>query len=63
MGRCERCQYYNKEYDEARQQFDDVIRIGDDTVKHHCIMYLGQIPNGIYYDGKECLYYEEKGAE
>lgn len=62
MGKCATCAFYNKKYDEACQEYDDVIKIGDDKILHHCPLFDDHIPNGIYYDGENCEFYEKEGG-
>lgn len=59
MALCDSCIYYKKEYDEFRQSYDDVVVIDSTTPKKHfCRMYNSNIPKGIWYDNKNCPYYE-----
>lgn len=62
MPLCNNCQFYNAEYDEELQQWDDTIKVGDETVLHHCPLYDDHIPNGIFYGLDDCKYYEPKKA-
>ena len=62
MPLCDQCRFYNAEYDEMRQQYDDVIKIGDEKEKHHCPMYESQIPDEVYYDNKDCKYFIKEEA-
>ena len=61
MALCDTCINYNKEYDEYRQQFDDVIQLnGDKREKHHCLMYDDYIPNKIFHENGKCPYFMSK---
>ena len=62
MSLCSKCIFYNKDYDERLQEYDDVIKIGDDREKHHCPMYDDNIPPNIFYDDGECEFFTEKEA-
>ena len=63
MALCERCEFYNKELDEMRQEYDDVIKKDDTTINHYCPMYDGNIPHDIFNGGGNCLYFSERGQK
>ena len=55
---CDTCMNYRKEFDEFRQQFDDIIVIDNTRPEpHFCPMYDNRIPDGIYYNGDTCEFY------
>ena len=60
MAYCKTCLFYDKRYDEFRQNYDDVIEEGNTQEKHYCVMYEDNIPNKIYYQGAKCPFYGEK---
>jgi hypothetical protein len=62
MRLCSKCRFYSREYDEGRQEWDDVVKIGDDTELHHCPMYEDHIPKEIYDGDADCVFYEPKEA-
>ena len=62
MGLCSTCVHMNREQDEFRQQFDDVIVEGDNTVHHFCPMYDDHIPDKIFYADGDCPFYYAKDA-
>lgn len=63
MELCLSCEWYNKKYDEFRETYYDVIDESDKRQKHGCIMYQDHIPQGIWYENKECPYYSKKGKD
>ena len=55
MIKCKNCMHYDKEYDEFRQQYDDIIIIGQENRKvHHCILYDNEIPSETWKNKEEC---------
>lgn len=61
MINCKNCKYYSKEFDEFRQQFDDVIVVGQENrEKHYCIFYNDHIPSEIWGNKENCPYFEQK---
>ena len=61
VRQCSNCEFYNKQEDQFRQQFVDILRIGEDEPQQHfCPMYDSHIPTEIYYDGGKCKYYTKK---
>lgn len=64
MALCNKCKVYNTQYDEFRQNWDDILlEPPAQNTPHYCIMYEDNIPNKIYYDGAVCKFYEPKDAE
>lgn len=60
MALCDTCMFYNKQYDEFRQQYDDVID-GENREKHFCTMYDDNIPLDITYKNADCPHYLKGG--
>lgn len=63
MPQCEKCAFYNQEYDETLQEYDDTIIIGDDRERHHCTMYDDIIPPDVWYNGGDCQFFFDKEAD
>lgn len=64
MALCDNCIFYNKDYDEFRQGYNDVIIIDEKPrLKHYCTMYNSNLPQGIWYNNADCPYYEKKEEE
>lgn len=64
MALCDNCKFYDKEHDEFRQQYDDVVKInGDKREKHYCIMYTDYIPFDIFYNNGDCPYHLPKDGD
>ena len=60
MEYCKKCIFYDKEYDELRQNGDDTIIIGEEQEeKHYCRMYDSGIDEDIVKGKKKCDYYAE----
>ncbi len=57
MKQCKTCLAYDKFYDSARMETDDVIHGRIKTRKHFCIMYDGGIPDWVIEDKKKCNKY------
>lgn len=58
MALCDNCSIYSPIYDELRQNSDDVIKEGENTVeKRFCKMYDEAIDNNILNGKKPCKYY------
>lgn len=56
---CNKCLFYDKQYDNFRQEYDDIIVLGNNQPEaHYCPMYLDNIPNAIFYDGAKCEFFE-----
>ena len=62
MGRfCDNCSAYRKEYDDFRQEYEDVVIIGyKGPESHFCPMYDSSIPRRIWENGDPCEFYQEK---
>lgn len=61
MAKCYNCLFYDKSYDDFRQEYDDVIKIGDDQPpKHYCSMYDSNIPADIFYKEAACPFFVPK---
>lgn len=55
MKQCQKCIFYDKEYDELFQSGDDIVIIGEeDKEKHYCRLFDGAIDHDIITDRKEC---------
>ena len=63
MALCDNCLFYREDYDEFRQNYDDTEKVGDNTIKHYCPMYDDNIPNGIFYGGENCEFFDERGIK
>ena len=64
MALCDNCMLYNKQEDEFRQQYDDVVEIdGDKRQKHYCSMYDDNIPYKIFYENGDCLFHIPKDGD
>lgn len=64
MALCDNCMLYNKQEDEFRQQYDDVVEIdGDKRQKHYCSMYDDNIPNKIFYENGDCPFHIPKDGD
>ena len=64
MALCNTCEWYNKEYDEYRGNFDDIITVdGDRRPNHFCIAYDEKMPKKIWYKNGNCPFYKKKGTE
>ena len=58
---CNNCLFYDKQYDDMRQEYDDVIVVGNDQPpKHFCVQYEDGIPKDIFYGGNACKFFIEK---
>lgn len=60
MPQCDKCKFFDREYDKEMQQYDDVMKMGDRIVRHHCPMYDDHIPEEIYFEGKDCAFFQDK---
>lgn len=62
MALCDTCLHYMQKFDELRQNFDDVIveKAKDKRQKHFCPMYDDNIPNEIYYENADCMFYTKQ---
>jgi hypothetical protein len=57
LEQCNKCAFYDKDYDELRRSGDDVVIPNTPDVKHYCRMYEKFIDNDIVTDKKECQYF------
>lgn len=58
---CNNCLFYDKQYDDMRQEYDDIIVVGNNQpLKHFCVQYEGGIPTDIFYGGSACKFFIEK---
>ena len=56
MGNCEKCMFYDKEYDDALES--DVI--GLEERRHYCIMHKHGIRNNVWNGKEKCSDYTEE---
>ena len=60
----EKCLFYDKEYDDLRQLFNDVLFVdekGRHVRKFHvCDLYCEGIPKGVFNGPKKCPDFEDK---
>ena len=62
-SQCKQCLFYDKEYDKLRQQWDDVIIIGQENmVKHYCNVFK-PIPQAIANGQTKCSAFIPKTDE
>ena len=55
MSQCKQCLFYDKEYDKLRQQWDDIIIVGqEDVIKYYCYVH-SPIPQEILNDQTKCF--------
>ena len=59
MALCDSCIFFSKDYDEQRQQYDDTIKEYTQKERHFCPMFLGGIPQNIFYKNGDCKFYEK----
>ena len=51
MALCNSCEWYNKNYDELRSEYDDKAEeIKDKRNNHFCVAYDDNIPKKIWYE-------------
>ena len=60
MEQCNKCAFYDKDYDEMKQSGDDLVLPGTPAKRHHCRMYDSFIDNDIVTDKKKCEYFTKK---
>jgi hypothetical protein len=59
LEQCNKCVFYDKDYDELRRSGDDIIIPNTPAEKHYCRMYDSFIDNGIVTDKKKCKHFTE----
>ena len=63
MALCEKCLFYNKEYDDFNRDYDDTIIIGDSYKPHFCTQYFDGIPRSIFEENADCEFHQPKTEE
>jgi len=58
MALCDSCIFYNKQYDELRQETIDTKNLNGG--EHFCFMYQQEIPAAIWQHNADCEYFEKK---
>ena len=62
MADCRKCFFYSKEFDEAKQEINDVVIIGENTEDQHFCDAYSPIPDGVFNGPKDCpKFLEEEG--
>ena len=57
MEQCNKCIFYDKDYDDMKRSGDDIVIPNTAAEKHYCRMYDGFIDNDIVTDKKKCSYF------
>lgn len=60
MALCDNCTFMDKRYDQFRQDYNDAVPTNEKLEQHFCPMYEDHIPNGIYYSGDNCQFFDAK---
>ena len=60
---CGKCANYSKDYDSFRQEYYDVVKVGENTADHGCVMYDDHIPHDVWNGAGDCPYYIKKKKE
>lgn len=60
MALCNSCEWYNKNYDELRSEYDDKAEeIKDKRNDHFCVAYDDNMPKKIWYENGNCPFYKK----